>query len=91
MVSIELFRYDHLVRTADWRVLGKAILGGEYRPGERVAILLLEVPKVFWHAPKGQFCWIDGKRYQVPMELPDLRIGSNSTSWLLNNFWLEPV
>lgn len=90
-LMVEFFKYDHVIRTEGWAPLGHVILSGDYIPGEKIPVALLEVPKMFWPDALGQVCWVDGRRYRVPADLSRIKVNASATQWLLNNFYLVPA
>lgn len=88
----KFFANDKLLRDESYRVMGRVILkDSKIKIGERIAVVLLTVPRQYMGDVRGKTFFIDGSKYKVPNDLPDMKVGGNALQIFCNNFWLEPA
>ena len=88
----KFFNNDKLLRDENYRVMGRVILkDAVVKVGEKIAVVLLTVPRQYMGDVRGKTFFIDGVKYKVPSDLPEMKIGGNVLQVFANNFWLEPA
>jgi hypothetical protein len=88
---LKTFKYDHLLRDSKGLPFGRVVLKNDYKEGENIEAVLVEIPLVNTNYVKGLQFYIDGYKYKIPSKLHDIRICKDNLRWLVNTFVLERV
>ena len=87
------FRHDHVLRDEKNMPLARVILRDDrvYEPGQPIEVALLTVPLAKMRKVRGRVFWADGFAYQVPDDLPGLKLREAGGKHTVNNFSLQLV
>lgn len=84
------FSKDHMARDEIGKPIARVVMvDSDYVEGENIKVAVVEIPKVFNLRPKGLVLYIDGDKYKIPENIPDLKITNTINKILVNNFYLE--
>lgn len=88
----KFFQQDKLLRDENYRILGRVLLrDDQIQENQPIAVILLQVPRQYMADVRGKVFHIDGKKYVVPADLPQQKIGGNALLVFANNFYLQPL
>ena len=86
------FHRDRLVRNAQFRPIGRVIISDTYEKGaDRIYCVLMTIPKQLISKVKGQHYYIDGEKYIIAKDTPDVRFSGTKLEHKVNSFYLEKV
>ena len=91
MPVLKTFAMDRLLRNEQGLAAGRVVLAKDYEPDHDIAIAVLEVFKGIPATVKNSIFYVDGIKYKVPADLPDVKITVSRGKLLLNNFYLVKV
>lgn len=85
------FKLDHMIRGSIGEPIGRAVLRDDnaLKVGEDIQISLFKIPIVFGIEPRGLKVFIDSVPYQVPDNLPNLKLNKRGGDLVVSNFTLK--
>lgn len=83
----ETFGLDRLLRNSSGVPIGRVVLIGDFKPGPKIQVAVMEVFDSNNIKAIGEF-YVNGKPYIVPSDLPDVRFSIYKNKVMVNNFYL---
>ncbi len=93
MYSPNTFIVDRLIRTEQGMPIGRIVLfdDNDFELGKPVKISILKVPVQFNLQIIGLEFYIDGVKYRIPEDLPEVKCNKNNADWFVSSTIIYPV